>query len=118
MRLAGAKEALVILMKLSAVCPMEGRTDIATALEAYAEDLERMPGDLIDQACREWRRSNTFFPSIANLLKLIEPAFARLKRRRFLLGVLQDVADHPAPEVTWNWVGERFAAAHRSMEQG
>ena len=113
---AGADLIGAALLRLIAVHPIGDReTDIM--MDTYVEDLSDLPADLIKGACTHWRRTERFFPTIAELRALAMPELAR--RRKYLerLLILRGVAELPAPddEVTHAWLSDRRAAGRRAM---
>ena len=112
MRPAGAEALLALLMRLAAVVVMQDRTVGETMLEIYVEDLGDVPVDLLDGACRHWRRTQKFFPTIAELLELIEPELAQRRRRLVCLGTLEAIANDPAPDETFTLTWCEQVSAH------
>ena len=112
MRPAGAEVLLALLMRLAAVVVMQDRTVGETMLEIYVEDLGDVPVDLLEAACRHWRRTQKFFPTIAELLELIEPELAQRRRRLVCLGTLEAIANDPAPDETFTLPWCEQVSAH------
>ena len=77
-------------------------------IKSFLEELIDVPADILELACRQWYRNNKFFPTLSELLEIIqEPLFQR--RKIFArLQTLLNVADNPAPGelVTEDWVQE------------
>lgn len=73
---------LAELQKLAMAVRMPDDTDLRPMLAIYLEDLVEYPPDLLTNACREWRRTQKFFPTISELIALMEP---RRKHRREML---------------------------------
>ena len=71
------------LTRLALVSPMSDRTAVKPMLAMYADELAEFPPDVLSEACRTWRRTEKFFPTIAELIALMEP---RVKHRRDMLG--------------------------------
>lgn len=74
---------LAELQKLAMAVRMPDDTDLRPLLAIYLEDLVEYPPDLLTNACREWRRTQKFWPTISELIALMEP---RVKHRREMLG--------------------------------
>ena len=114
---AGAELAGAMLLKLIAVHPTGERAGADLMMDTYVEDLSDLPADLLDGACTHWRRTERFFPTIAELRALAVPALA--KRRKYLerLLTLRGVAELPAPDglVTFAWLSDRRAAGRRAV---
>ena len=113
---AGAELVGAMLLKLIAVHPTGEREGVDIMMDTYVEDLSDLPADLLDGACTHWRRTERFFPTIAELRALAVPALA--KRRKYLerLLTLRGVAELPAPDdvVTFAWLSDRRAAGRRA----
>ena len=105
---AGPEATALILAKLSTVV-MVPDTDADVMMATYVEDLQNIPADLIESACRTWRRSKKFWPTICELLELCEQeAIARRGRvRRF--AAIESVGRNPAPGciITSGWLADR-----------
>ena len=114
---AGAEVVGALLLRLIAVHPVGNRPGAELMMETFVGDLSDLPADLLDQASAHWRRTERFFPTIAELRALVMPELAR--RRKFLerLLILRSVADLPAPDgvVTLEWLSDRRAAGRRAM---
>ena len=115
---AGAELVGAMLLKLIAVHPTSERAAVDMMMDTYVEDLSDLPPDLLDGACKHWRRTERFFPTIAELRALVMPEMAR--RRKYLerLLILRGVAELPAPDglVTHSWLSDRRAAGRRALE--
>ena len=113
---AGAELVGAMLLRLIAVHPTGERAGADLMMDTYVEDLSDLPADLLDGACTHWRRTERFFPTIAELRALAVPALA--KRRKYLerLLTLRGVAELPAPDdvVTFAWLSDRRAAGRRA----
>ena len=85
-------------------------------MDTYVEDLSDLPADLLDGACTHWRRTERFFPTIAELRALAVPALAKRKKYLERLLTLRGVAELPAPDgvVTFAWLSDRRAAGRRA----
>jgi hypothetical protein len=56
-----------------------GRDEARALARQWAEDFAHVPGDILAEACRIWRRTETWFPKPAELLAVVKPL---LDRRR------------------------------------
>ena len=114
---AGADLTGAALLRLIAVHPMGEREGAGIMMDTYVDDLFDLPADLLDAACKHWRQTERFFPTIAELRALAAPEFAR--RRKYLerLLILRSVAELPAPdgEVSHAWLSDRRTAGRRAM---
>ena len=114
---AGADLTGASLLRLIAVHPMGEREGAEIMMDTYVDDLSDLPADLLEAACKHWRQTERFFPTIAELRALAAPEFAR--RRKYLerLLILRAVAELPAPDgvVTISWLSVRRAAGRRAM---
>lgn len=75
------------------VMPMANReeADLNAMAAVYSEDLEEFPLDIIAAACRSWRRSEKFFPRIAELrAECWRVGQDRLIRKSALVDALRD----------------------------
>ena len=101
------EEATVILMRLSISCRMEGMTKATWKghLQDFIEDMGELPPDILQEACRRWRRDNKFWPAISEFLKLANPLLKERRRTAERLHTLQRVGDNPAPDntLTFGW---------------
>ena len=75
------------LTKLAIVVRMPNDVDAAPMLRLYLEDLAEYPPDVLAEACRQWRRTEKFFPTIAELIALMRP---RVAHRRDMLRLAHD----------------------------
>ena len=65
-------------------------------VRGWVEDLKKFPADIIEEACRQWRRnSNPFMPKPGQLLAIAEPL---LEQRQFWHQRAKDFLALPAPE--------------------
>jgi len=116
----GQVEAL--LADLAANLPLVDQPEVIwkVHLEAFKRDLADVPVDILVAACDQWRRTKTFWPSIAEFLALVRPRLSERRRQLLRLEVLQRVASDPAPEgiVTAEWfysvTGRRSRARGRN----
>ena len=97
---ASAFETRRELTELAMSCRMEQRLDHEWKihLNNFLEDLENIPLDIIQDTCRFWRKTEKFWPTIAEFLKLAEP---KLAERLSILGklkILQNIAEYPRLE--------------------
>ena len=114
---AGADAVGAMLLRLIAVHPVGNRPGAELMMETYVGDLSDLPADLLDQASAHWRRTERFFPTIAELRALVMPELAKRKKYLERLLILRSVADLPAPDgvVTLEWLSDRRAAGRRAM---
>ena len=115
---AGPEATGLILAKLALVVIVPEGNDHKTMMSVYIEDLEDVPADVLDDACRQWRRTQKFWPTIAELLELCEPEVRERRRRLRRLAELDSVRRNPAPGciVTADWHWERTRDAQRALE--
>ena len=71
------------LLQLATVVRMPNDIDPKPMLKLYAQDLVEYPPDVLTRACLEWRKAEKFWPTIAELIALMQP---RVKHRREMLG--------------------------------
>lgn len=71
-------------------------TEARLVFEDYAADLSTVPADLIEGAINDWRRTQKWFPSIAELLAVVESDWAN--RRRYLARLEAATVSSPEPE--------------------
>lgn len=65
-------------------------------VRGWVEDFKKFPADIIEEACRQWRRnSNPFMPKPGQLLAIAEPL---LEQRRFWRDRATEFLKIPAPE--------------------
>lgn len=64
-------------------------------IEDYAGDLAHLPADVLHEVAVTWRRTQKWFPKIAELLAMAEP---EIERRREMLRRLEQLAVSPRPE--------------------
>ena len=114
---AGAELVGAMLLKLIAVHPTGERAAVDTMMDTYVEDLSDLPPDLLDGACTHWRRTERFFPTIAELRTLVMPDLAKRKKCLERLLILRGVSELPAPDglVTFAWLSDRRAAGRRAV---
>lgn len=74
-------------------------------LDQFAEDLAEYPLDIIEATCREWRRTQRFWPTIAEFLEIAGPKLRLRKSTLRRLHALQCIGDNPAPggRITAEW---------------
>lgn len=77
------------LLRLATAVRMPNDVEPKPMLKLYAEDLVEYPPDVLTQACIEWRRTQKFWPTIAELIALMEP---RRRHRREMLGYARGAA--------------------------
>ena len=113
---AGAELVGAMLLRLIAVHPTGERAGADLMMDTYVEDLSDLPADLLDGACTHWRRTERFFPTIAELRALAVPALAKRKKYLERLLTLRGVSELPAPDglVTFAWLSDRRAAGRRA----
>lgn len=69
-------------------------------LEDYALDLAEVPADILRRVVADWRHSQKWFPSVAELLAACEPELIRRKRYLARLEHLENLPlVAPEPEV-------------------
>lgn len=77
---------ITVLTKLSIHYWQGGKDERgwSSMMEDYLEDLEHVPADLLQDACRRYRRnpSNRFFPKSADILLIVAPGI-RARRMQF-----------------------------------
>lgn len=78
---ASTEEISLALSRLAMSCRIEDNHDIAWEIHLtdFVEDLEDVPLDILQNACREWRRNNKFWPPICEFLKLTSPQMRKRK---------------------------------------
>ena len=103
---AGKEALFAMLLQLAAVMVLPGNAAWDTMAEVYAEDLALLPTDLLDGACKHWRRTEKFFPGISDLLALVQSKYRRRLEHCQVLARLEAVAQYPAPdcEITDKWL--------------
>ena len=106
------------LLRLAAVLAMADRAATETMIEVYVEDLEHVPADLLADACRQWRRRERFFPTISELLALVDGPLKERRNRLFALAELNSIAHNPAPDetVTDEWCEARRKDGKREVQ--
>ena len=97
------------LSRLAMNCRIEDLPERAWEMHLtdFMADLAEVPEDIVAHACAVWRRTQKFWPTIAEFLELTG---WRLRQRRTELArlrVLAQVAANPAPDgrVTREWLG-------------
>ncbi len=115
LRAAGPEATAVILRRLAACVIIPERDDMDIAMECYLEDLQEYPEHVLVDVTQQWRRSEKFWPTIAELRKLCRehPEGVGVNRAQLReLYRLLAVVNHPAPDcmVTWEWVCARDRA--------
>lgn len=98
---APAKQIVAELTRLRQLTISRDRStvDLELLLAAYADELRQYPGDAVTVVLREWPRSHRFWPSLAELVELLEPI---VTPRRELLNALR--RGYREPEVSPDWV--------------
>jgi len=104
---AAPEEVVTLLSRMSMSLRLEDMPEQAWKyhLEDYADDLSEYPADIIQAGCKEWRRYEKFWPTIADFLKIVRPLLRERKNALQRLEVLQRVAESPAPDgiVSKDW---------------
>ena len=104
---AGPEATGLILAKLALVLILPDGNNHKLMMATYLEDLEDVPADVLDNACRKWRRRQKFWPTIAELLELCEPEARERRSRLWRLAELDSVRRNPAPgcivTADWHW---------------
>jgi hypothetical protein len=80
------KEALAIeLGRLGLHCrpPDHSQSQLKILMEDYIEDLSEFPLDLIQDACKEWRRNEKWWPKISELREIITKLHSERKNALF-----------------------------------
>ena len=108
---AGPGATGIILGKLAIVVLVPDSDDYKLMMATYIEDLQNIPADVLEAACRRWRRTQKFWPTIAELRGVCTE---KVKERRQLLRRLYEldsVRRNPAPDwmVTADWHEARRA---------
>ena len=108
---AGAKAVAVILLKLADVVIVPDARNPDGVMAAYVEDLEHVPADVLEQVCREWRQTERFWPTIAELLERCRSLVSRRRSLLHRLASIDSVRCNPAPGciVTAAWHDAREA---------
>ena len=109
MRAAGPEATAVILRQLAAVVALPERDDMAMTMATYLEDLQEFPEDILYDVTKAWRRTEKFWPTIAELRKMChqhEHNVGRMQKELKKLYLLRAVGAHPAPDlmVTGSWM--------------
>ena len=112
MMAAGPEATAVILRSLASVVIVPERDDMDLAMQLYLEDLQGYPEHVLADVTREWRRTEKFWPTIAELRERCnkhKDGLGVLQRELKKLYLLRAVANNPAPDtlVTMAWVRER-----------
>lgn len=101
----GLRRALMPLM-LSTIMPnMEGMSDetqqafFAAKSAEYSRLMSHLPPDIIREACDQHVKRSKFFPAIAELMEVAEPAFALRQRQAKRLEYLLKTNGKPKPKV-------------------
>lgn len=101
------EETRMALSRLAMSCRLEDMPDRAWEmhLSDFIEDLGDMPPDIVHDACRRWRRTNRFWPTISEFLELVGPELRKRRRDLDRLKVLAHVAENSAPgnDVDSDW---------------
>ena len=118
MKPAGPEAVATQLLRLAAVLAMADGAATETMIEVYVEDLEHVPADLLADACRQWRRRERFFPTISELLALVDGPLKERRNRLFALAELNSIAHNPAPDetVTDEWCEARWKDGKREVQ--
>ena len=118
MKPAGPESVATQLLRLAAVLAMADRAATETMIEVYVEDLEHVPADLLVDACRRWRRRERFFPTISELLALVDGGLKERRNRLLALAELSSIAHNPAPNetVTDEWCEARRRDGKREVQ--
>ena len=119
LRAAGPEATAVILRKLAAVVVLPERDDMALTMATYLEDLQEYPEDILFDVTKAWRRTERFWPTIAELRKLCDKHKEGVGWRRSELRglyLLRAIGQHPAPDllVTAKWMRARQEDARMS----
>ena len=104
----GPKAVAVILHKLAACVAMPAREQWDIAAEAYVEDLSEYPADILDDVAVEWRRTEKFWPTIAELRE-------RCKAHRSLRRKAATCAAAPVPVARRRAIPRTVARGHARM---
>ena len=111
LRAAGPEATAVILRKLAAVVIIPERDDMELAMEAYLEDLQGYPEHILADVTKAWRRTEKFWPTIAELRKRCaehQHNVGRMQAELKQLYRLRAIGNNPAPDllVTRKWMVE------------
>lgn len=117
MRPATADEIGAELMKLAAVLRVPDDRGVDVMAAVYLDDLADIPADIFAQVCKAWRRTEKFWPTIAELREKAEP---KLRRRRALqqrVLMLAEVARTPAEDgvVRFEWLSDLRRRAYSQV---
>lgn len=115
---AGPEATGLILAKLAVVLLVPDVDDFKLMMSTYIEDLEEFPPEVLHDVCREWRRTQKFWPTIAELRELCQPKVKSLQRDLRRLLELDNVGTNPAPDfiITEDWLNAREKDAKRALE--
>ena len=109
LRPAQRDEIILALSKLLAVLRVEDDDGWKLRFETYAEDLADVPPDILHEALRHWRRTEKFWPTIAELLALTTPPLNERRRVLDRLNRLHALANgEPMQAVTRERAPHRF----------
>ena len=121
------KALAVVLHKLAACVMLPDKGDMGLAIECYVEDLEHLPEEIIDEACKRWRRQHKFWPTISELLEechRVEPwerpgqdDYHEGRRAYRRCAVLDSIRRNPAPGciITREWLEARTQEGDESL---
>lgn len=112
---AERREAATVLGRLAVSSALEDRTeaDWAMAMDDMLDDIADVPLDILEEACRAWRRMEKFFPKICELLDLTGWRLAARRRVEQRLAVLERVAADPEPDEAGCMAPERLLGAQQ-----
>ena len=68
------------LMRLATVARMPNDVALKPMLAIYADDLTEYPADVLSEACVQWRRTQRFWPTISELIEIMEPRMRQHRR--------------------------------------
>jgi len=89
---AGPAQVQTAVAKLKATLAQRNRDETDTKAWALVmiSELGKLPADLVNGACHEWLLTEKWLPTLAELIRLMEP---ELTKRRMMLAALLNPAD-------------------------
>ncbi len=103
----------------------EGEFDLELSIGAITEELCEYPEDIVRTVCREWARTNTFFPVLKELLdecnKLMElrkSLLSQMREQRVISNKPKNEEWTPATEDEKKKVSDMVAECIRNLSAG
>ena len=114
---APREQIAATILRLAAVVRIPEMAGIETMSEIMIEELSDVSPEVLEHTFRHWIRTQKFFPTIAELIEIIEPQMATLRNEQYELERLVSVVANPAPDlwVTGDWLDARDSDARAAV---